>query len=111
MNESRLLGVIYESIKFALSCLQQFEPDAVVHFGEQRSAPYSMIDRSRAIFTQHNNVIGTLNVMFAIKEFAPQCHLVSVPLETCFLFRSSPDPTLSSKMQGRTGTHESLGVL
>ncbi len=42
-------------------------PDAVVHFGEQRSAPYSMIDRSRAVFTQHNNVIGTINVLFAIK--------------------------------------------
>ena len=39
----------------------------MVHFGEQRSAPYSMIDRSRAVFTQHNNVIGTVNVLFAIK--------------------------------------------
>jgi UDP-sulfoquinovose synthase len=48
-----------------------FKPDAVVHFGEQRSAPYSMIDRQRAVFTQHNNVIGNINVMFAIKELAP----------------------------------------
>jgi hypothetical protein len=38
-----------------------------VHFGEQRSAPYSMIDRSKAVYTQHNNVIGTVNVLFAIK--------------------------------------------
>ena len=48
-----------------------FQPDAVVHFGEQRSAPYSMIDRSRAVFTQHNNVIGTVNVLFAIKARTP----------------------------------------
>ena len=48
-----------------------FQPDAVVHFGEQRSAPYSMIDRARAVFTQQNNVIGTVNVMFAIKARAP----------------------------------------
>ena len=47
--------------------LQNFQPDAVVHFGEQRSAPYSMIDRNHAVFTQHNNVIGTINVLFAIK--------------------------------------------
>ena len=47
--------------------LQNFAPDAVVHFGEQRSAPYSMIDRNHAVFTQHNNVIGTINVLFAIK--------------------------------------------
>jgi hypothetical protein len=47
--------------------LQSFKPDSVVHFGEQRSAPYSMIDRSKAVYTQHNNVIGTVNVLFAIK--------------------------------------------
>jgi UDP-sulfoquinovose synthase len=55
-----------------------FKPDSVVHFGEQRSAPYSMIDRARAVYTQHNNVIGTINVLFAIKEFAPECHLVKL---------------------------------
>lgn len=46
---------------------QDFNPEAVVHFGEQRSAPYSMIDRSKAVYTTQNNVIGTMNVMFAIK--------------------------------------------
>ncbi|KAJ7514304.1 hypothetical protein O6H91_23G038100 [Diphasiastrum complanatum] len=64
--------------EFLESSLRAFAPDAVVHFGEQRSAPYSMIDRGRAIFTQHNNVIGTLNVLFAIKEFAAECHLVKL---------------------------------
>ena len=42
-----------------------------MHFGEQRSAPYSMIDRSKAVYTQQNNVIGTINVMFAIKARPP----------------------------------------
>jgi UDP-sulfoquinovose synthase len=37
-----------------------------------------MIDRARAVYTQHNNVIGTLNVLFAIKEFAPAAHLVKL---------------------------------
>ncbi|KAL9687312.1 hypothetical protein QQ045_031712 [Rhodiola kirilowii] len=64
--------------EFLSDSVQSFEPDAVVHFGEQRSAPYSMIDRSRAVFTQHNNVIGTLNVLFAIKEFRDDCHLVKL---------------------------------
>ncbi len=49
-----------------------------MHFGEQRSAPYSMIDRQKAVFTQHNNVIGTINVLFAIKELKPSCHLVKL---------------------------------
>lgn len=64
--------------EFLSDAFNSFQPDAVVHFGEQRSAPYSMIDRSRAIFTQHNNVIGTLNVLFAIKEFREDCHLVKL---------------------------------
>lgn len=64
--------------EFLFETFKSFEPDAVVHFGEQRSAPYSMIDRSRAVFTQQNNVIGTLNVLFAIKEFRDECHLVKL---------------------------------
>ncbi|KAI3409695.1 Epimerase domain-containing protein [Psidium guajava] len=64
--------------EFLSESFKSFEPDAVVHFGEQRSAPYSMIDRSRAVFTQQNNVIGTLNVLFAIKEFGEECHLVKL---------------------------------
>ncbi|MHB8627579.1 MAG: NAD-dependent epimerase/dehydratase family protein [Aggregatilineales bacterium] len=58
--------------------VQEFQPDAIVHFAEQRSAPYSMIDREHAVFTQQNNVIGNLNVLYAIKEFAPTCHLVKL---------------------------------
>ena len=57
---------------------QAAQPEAVVHFAEQRSAPYSMIDRQHAVYTQANNVIGTLNVLYAIKDFAPDCHLVKL---------------------------------
>ena len=63
---------------FLASFFEDFEPDAVVHFAEQRSAPYSMIDRKHAIATQVNNVVGTLNVLFAIREFNPECHLVKL---------------------------------
>lgn len=64
--------------EFLSETFKSFEPTAVVHFGEQRSAPYSMIDRSRAVYTQHNNVIGTINVLFAIKEYSEECHLVKL---------------------------------
>jgi UDP-sulfoquinovose synthase len=53
-------------------------PEAVVHFGEQPSAPYSMIDHNRAMFTQVNNVTGTLNVLWAIRRIVPDCHLVKL---------------------------------
>ena len=65
----------YEFLRNALSSI---EPDTIVHFAEQRSAPYSMIDRNHAVFTQVNNVVGTLNLLFAIHELNPDCHLVKL---------------------------------
>ena len=58
--------------------LDGFRPEAFVHFAEQRSAPYSMIDRSHAVFTQVNNVVGTLNLLYAIGELVPECHLIKL---------------------------------
>ncbi len=65
----------YEFLKGAL---HQFEPEAIVHFGEQRSAPFSMIDREHAVATQVNNVVGTLNLLYAMREDFPDCHLVKL---------------------------------
>jgi UDP-sulfoquinovose synthase len=63
---------------FVSSTLRSFEPDAVVHFAEQRSAPYSMIDRQHAVYTQVNNVAGTLNLLYAIAEQDRDIHLVKL---------------------------------
>lgn len=60
------------------TAFKEFQPDTVVHFGEQRSAPFSMIDRERAVETQMTNVAGTLNILFAIRDLAPDCHLVKL---------------------------------
>ena len=50
----------------------------VIHYGEQPSAPYSMQSRDHAVETQHNNVIGTLNLLFAMRDHVPDCHLVKL---------------------------------
>jgi len=63
---------------FLEKTFRAFEPQTVVHFGEQRSAPYSMIDREHAVLTQVNNVVGTLNILYAIKDLCPDCHLVKL---------------------------------
>ncbi|WP_283634472.1 NAD-dependent epimerase/dehydratase family protein [Mycolicibacterium poriferae] len=63
---------------FVYATLREFAPDAVVHFAEQRAAPYSMIDRAHAVYTQHNNVIGTLNLLYAIGELDRDIHLVKL---------------------------------
>lgn len=64
--------------EFLHKTLQQFQPNALVHFGEQRSAPFSMIDREHAVVTQVNNVVGTLNLLYAMREDFPDCHLVKL---------------------------------
>ena len=63
---------------FLSSFIEKFEPHSVIHFAEQRSAPYSMIDRKHAVSTQVNNVVGTLNLLFALRELQPDCHLVKL---------------------------------
>ncbi len=63
---------------FVDETLDAFEPEAVVHFAEQRSAPYSMIDRKHAVYTQMNNVAGTLNLLYSIAEKDRDIHLVKL---------------------------------
>lgn len=58
--------------------LRQFRPEAVVHLAEQRSAPYSMMGRHQATYTQRNNVIGTLNLIHAVAEVDPSIHIVKL---------------------------------
>jgi UDP-sulfoquinovose synthase len=63
---------------FLKKSLAEFQPDAIVHLGEMPSAPYSMIDQAHSVFTQQNNVIGSLNLLWAIKEICPNAHLVKL---------------------------------
>jgi UDP-sulfoquinovose synthase len=57
---------------------KSFRPEAVVHYGQIPSAPYSMVDRRHAVFTQTNNIENNLNVVFAIIENNIDCHLIKL---------------------------------
>jgi UDP-sulfoquinovose synthase len=57
---------------------REFRPEAIIHYGEMPSAPYSFISREHAVFTQYNNVTNTLNVLWAMREFTPRAHLVKL---------------------------------
>jgi UDP-sulfoquinovose synthase len=63
---------------FVHRAVGEFAPDAIVHFAEQRSAPYSMMDQKHAVYTQVNNVVGTLNLLYAIADVDPSIHLVKL---------------------------------
>jgi UDP-sulfoquinovose synthase len=63
---------------FVRYLFKKYQPRAIFHLGEQPSAPYSMIDVDHAVFSQVNNVVGTLNILFAMQEFAPDAHLIKL---------------------------------
>src|SRR3989344_6445956 len=72
------VGDIAYNHRFVYQLFEEVRPHAVIHYAEQPSAPYSMHSRLRAVSTQINNVAGTLHVLFAMKRFAPEAHLVKL---------------------------------
>ena len=64
--------------RFVYKLLDEIRPDAIIHYAEQPSAPYSMQCRSTAVDTQVNNVVGTMNLLFAMQASCPNAHLVKL---------------------------------
>jgi UDP-sulfoquinovose synthase len=77
-NEIELFVGDLTNYDFVENVVDGYRPDTIVHYGEQPSAPYSMIDARHAAYTQSNNVVGNLNVLFAIRDRSPETHLVKL---------------------------------
>jgi UDP-sulfoquinovose synthase len=77
-NEIRSFVGSMEDAKFVDRVLAETLPEAIVHYAEQPSAAYSMRSRETAVETQYTNVIGTLNLLFSIRDQVPDCHLVKL---------------------------------
>jgi len=63
---------------FLKGVFERHQPEVVIHYAEQPSAPYSMLDRDRAAFTLQNNLLSTLNVAYAVREVCPECHIIKL---------------------------------
>ena len=63
---------------FVEELFQKFVPDCIVHYAEQPSAPYSMLDRRAATLTLQNNLMVTANIIFAVRQFCPDAHIVKL---------------------------------
>ena len=61
---------------YLAKAINELKPDTIVHFAEQRAAPYSMIGQHERRYTVDNNVTGTHNVLNAIVDHSPETHLV-----------------------------------
>ena len=77
-NEIELYVGDLTDYAFVESVIDGFRPDTIIHYGEQPSAPYSMIDVRHATYTQSNNVVGNLNILFALRDRSPETHLVKL---------------------------------
>ncbi len=64
--------------EFISSVMASSQPECIVHYAEQPSAPYSMLNRRAAMLTLQNNLTVTANVIFAVREFCPQTHIVKL---------------------------------
>ncbi|MHA7646493.1 UDP-sulfoquinovose synthase [Nitrosopumilus sp. S4] len=64
--------------EFADKVISKFKPDVIVHLAEQPSAPFSMKDQEHNIYTQKNNVLGTLNLIHSMHRHAPKAHLIKL---------------------------------
>jgi len=63
----------YDRIK---SWLEEVRPEAIIHFAEQRAAPYSMKTDRHKVYTVNNNVSATHNLLAAMVETGVDAHLV-----------------------------------
>lgn len=77
-NNLQFRRVDLQDFNAVLNCFKTFRPEAVVHLGEMPSAPYSMVDVEHCVFTHQNNLIGTLNILYAMREVCPEAHLVKL---------------------------------
>lgn len=77
---------LVKMLRFNIECegtrlakaLHEFKPDTIVHLAEQPSAPYSMRNVESAMRTQRNNVMGTLQLLYAMRHSCPDAHLVKL---------------------------------
>lgn len=77
-NDIHLLVGDLTNPRIIYKALEELMPEVIIHYAEQPSAPFSMVDRHHAVLTQTNNVVGTLNLVFAMKSLCPHAHLVKL---------------------------------
>jgi len=79
----------YERLKLVF---KDFRPEGIVNLAQQPSAAYSMIDPRHANFTMRNNVQGLLNIFWAMRDYTPESHVVTLGTMGEYGFPNMPIP-------------------
>lgn len=58
--------------------IRESQPEAIYHLAQQCSAPYSMRGCSEALFTLNNNEGGNMRLLWAVRNYAPNCHIIKL---------------------------------
>lgn len=58
--------------------ISKFAPETIVHLAQQRSAPFSMVDQEHALYTQVNNIVTNMNILFSMCRRVPRAHLLKM---------------------------------
>ena len=74
---SHAIGDI-QDFEFLESILKDFRPDTIVHYAQQRSAPFSMKGIDEARLTLINNITTTFNLIWAVMRQAPKAHIIKL---------------------------------
>ncbi|MEQ8447722.1 MAG: NAD-dependent epimerase/dehydratase family protein [Pelagibacterium sp.] len=95
--------------------LASVRPDAIVHFAEQRAAPYSMRDAAHRAYTVDNNINGTHNVLSAIVELGLDTHFVHLGTMGVYGYEGDgleiPEGYLDVVVEGPDGARHPRSIL
>ena len=99
-----------------LAVLREYRPDAVVHFAEQRAAPYSMKTPGHKRYTVDNNVNATHNLLCALVEAGLDCHVVHLGTMGVYGYGAAgaaplPEGYLTVRMDGADGSEVEQEIL
>ncbi|MFN9041932.1 MAG: NAD-dependent epimerase/dehydratase family protein, partial [Planctomyces sp.] len=74
--EFREMDLLDRNALFAY--IREIQPESIVQFAEIPSAPYSMADVDKAVNTIQNNVVGTLGLLFGVRDHAPEASIIKL---------------------------------
>jgi UDP-sulfoquinovose synthase len=98
---------VAENYQKLLNLLQGYQPDAVVHFAEQRAAPYSMKSAYHKRYTIDNNINATNNLLAAIVDSGQDIHVVHLGTMGVYGYGTAgmriPEGYLKVKVETDTG--------
>ena len=98
---------VAENYHRLLTLISEFRPDAVVHFAEQRAAPYSMKSSFHKRYTVNNNLNATNNLLAATVELGVDCHIVHLGTMGVYGYGAAgmkiPEGYLPIKVEGPDG--------